>query len=153
MPMLTVEPACLIYCGKGTEWKSEAEQNGLVVECVIQYGQIVWREHNRHLWVARCFTCDNWGLCRSRPARSIWFFQWWLFHPKWCIFHCLNIPQNSPKVTPAEKCHNLLLSSISTTRWCYNQGKCVLAHNVHMLCAHSKPLYPCFHGILLNLVI
>ena len=41
---------------------------------------------------------------------------------------------NIQYVTPAEKFHNLLSSSISITRWCYNQGKCVLAHNSNILC-------------------
>ena len=50
------------------------------------------------------------------------------------IFHTSTyIPQNSPKLgiylTPDEKFHNLLFSSISTTRWRYNHGKCILAYN------------------------
>ena len=52
------------------------------------------------------------------------------FVPNDRIFHCLNISQNSPNLeyTPhLPKFHNLL--SISTTRWHYNQGKCVLAYN------------------------
>ena len=30
-------------------------------------------------------------------------------------------------------CYNLLLLWMSTTRWCYNQGKCILAYNSHIL--------------------
>ena len=44
------------------------------------------------------------------------------------------LPEHTPKltklgiyITRAQKCHNLLSPFISTTRWCYNQGKCVLA--------------------------
>ena len=47
-----------------------------------------------------------------------------------------SLPEHTPKltklgiyVTPAEKFHNLLSSSISTTRCHYNQGKCILAYN------------------------
>ena len=41
-------------------------------------------------------------------------------------------------ITPARKIHNKLLSSISTIRWRYNQGKCVLAYNSHILCLTFK---------------
>ena len=70
------------------------------------------------------------------------------FRPKWSHF---SLPEHTPKltklgiyVTPAEKFQNVLASSISTTRWCYNQGKCIL---------FSKTLYPRIHWIVLNLVI
>ena len=42
--------------------------------------------------------------------------------------------------SPAKKFHNLLSSSISTTRWRDNQGKCVLAYNSHILCRTFKNL-------------
>ena len=54
-------------------------------------------------------------------------------------------PEYAPKltklglyITTAEKFLNLLLSSIYTTRWRYNKGKCVLAHNAHVLCCTFK---------------
>ena len=51
-----------------------------------------------------------------------------------------------------ETFQNVLLSSISTTRQRSNQGKCILAHNSHLLYPRSKPLYPRVHWIVLNLV-
>ena len=39
-----------------------------------------------------------------------------------------------------EKFHNLLLSSVSTTRWHYNQGKCDLAYNSYLLCRTFRNL-------------
>ena len=59
------------------------------------------------------------------------------FVPNDCIFHCLT---HIVYVTPAEKCLNLLSSSISTTRWRYNQGKCTLAYNSHIRCHTFKNL-------------
>ena len=58
-----------------------------------------------------------------------------------------SLPEPAPKftklgicVTPAKKFHNLLSSSISTTRWCYNQGKCILAYDSYILCRIFKKL-------------
>ena len=83
--------------------------------------------------------------------KSLLFFELPLFCPNHHIFHCLNIPQNSPNLEYIshlpKKCQNLLSSSISTTRWCYNQGKCVLAYNSYFV-THSKTLYPCVHWIV-----
>ena len=87
----------------------------------------------------------NLGPSGSRPAGSLLFFEWWLFHPKLSNF---SLPEHSTAkleiyITPAEEFHNLLLSSVSTTRWCYNQGKCVLDCNSHIyFVAHLKTLYP-----------
>ena len=51
---------------------------------------------------------------------------------------------NIQYVTPAEKCHNLLLSLISTTRWRYNQGEWVLPNNPHVFCRTFKnPISTC----------
>ena len=82
----------------------------------------------------------NWGPSRSRPARSLLFFKLPLFFcPKWSHFSLSERPPKLNKlrihVTPAKKFHNLLLSSISTTRWPYNQGKCVLAYNSQVACS------------------
>ena len=81
---------------------------------------------------------------------------WLLFLPKWLHFA---LPEHTPKftkpgvyVTPAEKCHYLLSSSISTSRWNYNQGKCILAYNSHILCRIFKNLIST-RWIVLNLVI
>ena len=70
--------------------------------------------------------------------------QWGLFCPKWSHF---SLPEHTPKLTklgiyviPAKKCHNRLSSSISTSRWCYNQGKCILVYNSHILCRTFKNL-------------
>ena len=41
---------------------------------------------------------------------------------------------------PGEKLYNLLLLWISTTRWRYNQGKCILVYNPHILCHTFKNL-------------
>ena len=83
--------------------------------------------------------------CRCLSSRSLLFFQRRLFRPKWSHF---SLPEHTPKltneligmyVTPAEKFHNLL-SSISTTRWRYNQGTWALAHNSRILCCTFKNL-------------
>ena len=86
----------------------------------------------------------NQGPSRYWPARPLLFFKLTLFCPKWSHF---SLPEHTPKltklgiyVTPAEKCHTLLSSSISTTRWRYNQGKCILAYNSHILCCTFKNL-------------
>ena len=60
------------------------------------------------------------------------------------VFHCLNIPQNSPNLKYKShlvftKCYNLLFW-ISTARWHCFKGKCVLAHNSHILCCTFKIL-------------
>ena len=89
-------------------------------------------------------TVHIYGPSRSRPVRSLLFFELPLFHPKLSHF---SLPDHAPKLTklgiyltPAEKFHNLLSSSISTTRWSYSQGKCVLAYNSHILCCTFKNL-------------
>ena len=86
------------------------------------------------------------GPSRSRPARSLLFFKWQLFCSKWSHF---SLPEHAPKltklgiyITPAQRFHNLLSSSISTTRRCYNQGKCVWLITHMYFVAHSKTLYP-----------
>ena len=60
-----------------------------------------------------------------------------LFRPK---LSNLSLPEHTPKltklgvhVTPALKFDHLLSSSISTIRWRYNQGKCILPYNSHMV--------------------
>ena len=42
---------------------------------------------------------------------------------------------------------SIVASSISTTRWRYNQGECVLAYNSYILCCTFKTLYPHIHWI------
>ena len=60
------------------------------------------------------------------------FFTAWTYpkaHQTWNIY-----------VTLAKNFHNLLSYSNSTTRWRYNQGKCALAYNSHILCHTFKNL-------------
>ena len=64
-------------------------------------------------------------------SQMIVFFTAWI---------CPQTHQLEIYVTPARKCHNPLSSSISTTRWRYNQGKCILAYNSHILCCTFKNL-------------
>ena len=84
------------------------------------------------------------GTSRSPPAKTLLFFKWRLFHSKLSHF---SLSEHTPKftrlgkyITPAKKFHNLLSSWISTTRWRFNQGKCVLAYNSHILCRTLKNL-------------
>ena len=68
------------------------------------------------------------------------------------IFHCLNIPKLTKLgiyVTPAEKFHNLLLSSIATI---IKDSAFWLITHIYFV-AHSKTLYPRIHSILLNVII
>ena len=65
----------------------------------------------------------------------------------WQVHDCVlwfssapNLTKLGIYVTPAENVHNVLLSSISTTRWHYNQGKCILVYNSHILCRTFKNL-------------
>ena len=94
----------------------------------------------------QCIFISWWLLwtSRSRSVKSLLFFEWWLFHPKWFYFslpkHTPNLTKLGIYITPAKKCHYLLSSSISSPRWCYNQGKCVLAYNSHILCRTFKNL-------------
>ena len=69
------------------------------------------------------------------------FFSDDFFVPRHRIFHCLNITQNSPptNLEYTFQFHNLFLSSISTTRWFYNQGKCILPHNSHIVAVGQNP--------------
>ena len=68
-------------------------------------------------------------------------FQMTTFSSEWSHF---SLPENAQKLTKlgiyVTKFHNLLLSPISTTRWHYNQGKCFLACNSHILCCTFKNL-------------
>ena len=68
--------------------------------------------------------------------------EWRFYCPKWSHF---SWPEHTPiltklgiYITAAEKYHNLLSPSISTTRWHYNQRKCILAYNSHILCCTFK---------------
>ena len=57
------------------------------------------------------------------------------------FFTAWTYPKQQTCNTHDEKCHNVLSSSISTTRWRYNQGKCILAYT---LCRTFKNLIsPC----------
>ena len=62
-------------------------------------------------------------------SQIITFFTTWTY-PKLTKFGIY--------ITPAREIHNQLLSSVSTIRWRYNQGKCVLAYNSHVLCRTFK---------------
>ena len=55
---------------------------------------------------------------------ALLFFKWQFFCPKWSHF---SLPEHTPKLTKLGI--YLLSSSISTTRWSYNQGKCIWAYN------------------------
>ena len=64
-----------------------------------------------------------------------------IFSPKWSHF---SLPEHAPKltklgiyITPAKK---LFLSYISTTRWRYDQGKCVLVCNFNIVYSTFKNL-------------
>ena len=64
-----------------------------------------------------------------------------IFCPKWSHF---SLPEHAPKltklgiyITPAKK---LFLSYISTTRWRYDQGKCVLVCNFNIVYSTFKNL-------------
>ena len=48
------------------------------------------------------------------------------------------LPEHAPKF------HYLLPSSISTTTWCHNQGKCVLVYNSHIFCEIKEPYIHAF---------
>ena len=57
------------------------------------------------------------------------------------------LPEHTPKltklrmyVTPGKTFYELLSMGISTTRWHYNQGKCILAYNSHILYRTFKNL-------------
>ena len=60
-----------------------------------------------------------------------------IFLPQMIAFsllgHTLRLTKLGIYITPAKKCHNILSSSVSTTRWRYNPGKCVLPYNSHIL--------------------
>ena len=83
-------------------------------------------------------------ICRARAGLDLrgpyCFSKDHFFGPNDHIFHCLNMHQNWPNLeyTHHKNCDNLLSSSISTTRWCYNQGNCILAYESHKLCHTFK---------------
>ena len=68
------------------------------------------------------------------------------FNEDFFIPNHFSVPEHTPEltklgmyVTAAEKFHNLLLSSISTSRWHYNWGKCVLAYLPRLSCIWLHP--------------
>ena len=103
---------------------------------------IFWAWAGLHLRGHYCFCSHNF------LSQMFAFFTAWTYpktHQTWNIY-----------VTPAQKCHKLLSSSISTTRRCYNQEKsvftCTLSHiqkpYIHTLtelcCFHCMPIYLLF---------
>ena len=96
------------------------------------------------LFIQACAGLDLQGpYCFSNEA---------FFVPNDRIFQYLNIPQNSPNLEYKSHLPKNVISissSMSTTRWRYNQGKCILVYN---FVARLKTLYPCVHWIVLNLV-
>ena len=63
------------------------------------------------------------------------------FIPNDRILRCLNIPQNSPNSEYTSHLpKNFIIYLISTTKWRYNRGKCILAYNSHILCCTFKNL-------------
>ena len=85
----------------------------------------------------------RWKVIRARAGLDLrgphCFSNYHFFVPNDCIFHSLNMPQNLPNLEYTSHLPKKS-SSISTTRWPYKQGKCVLANNSHTLCCTFKNL-------------
>ena len=93
-------------------------------------------------WIEQLLLGPEQGTCKLPIVFPITFFY---LVPNDHIFHCLNMDENEilfgKNIRLGKKYYNLWSSWMSTTRCCYNQGKCVLPYIVsHILDCTFKNL-------------
>ena len=94
------------------------------------------------------------GPSRSRPARSLLFFKWRLFHPKWLHF---SLSEHTPKLTKLGISSHLPKNFIIyCCPWFPPLGGAIIKESGFWLkthiyfVAHSKTFYPHIHWTVLK---